>query len=146
MKTHADRNSASAFTFVEVFAAMLFLAILVPAIVEALNISSKAADTADRGAIAGELAENKLNELIVEQTSQEAQGQTSQTTSNTSGDFGTDYPGFTWTMNQQQWTQDTVNTVTEMDMEVSYPVQGVQRSFKLTTLISGSNAAAQGGL
>jgi len=137
MKTHP--RARSGFTFVEVFAAMIFLAILVPAIVEGLSIANKASETAERGAIAGELAENKMNDALVEQTWQ--------TAPNTSGDFGTDWPGYRWEMSQQTWDQDNVNTVTELNVEVYFPVQGKEHSFVLTTLVSGTTTTqGQGAL
>jgi len=117
-----------AFTFVEVFAAMVFLAILVPAIIEGLGIANRTSVVAERGALAGELAENKLNEILVDGTSQSVQG--------TSGDFGTDWPGYRWEMSQQTWDQDS--TMTNLTMQVFFQVQGAERSVKLDTLVSGT--------
>ena len=125
-----QRRHVDAFTFVEVFAAMVFLAILVPAIVEGLGIANRASVIAERSAIAGELAENKLNEILVDGTSQSTEG--------TSGDFGTDWPGYRWELTQQSWDQDTVNTMTDLTMEVFFQVQGAERSVKLDTLVSGT--------
>src|SRR5438309_1626171 len=50
------------FTFVEVLAALTFLAILVPTLLGALSIANRASVMAERSAIAGQLGENKLNE------------------------------------------------------------------------------------
>jgi len=121
---------SDAFTFVEVFAALVFLAILVPAIVEGLTTANRISVIAERSTIAGELAENKLNEILVDGTSQSSGGN--------SGDFGTDWPGYRWEMNQQPWDQDSVNTMTELSVEVFFPVQGAEHSFKLDTLVSGT--------
>lgn len=121
-----------AFTFVEVFAALIFLAILVPAIVEGLSIATRVSEVAERGSVAGELAENKLNELILSSTGGTA------TAFQTSGDFGTDWPGYRWEMSQSTWDQDSVNTMSEMSVEVFYPVRGKERNVKLTTLLSGT--------
>jgi hypothetical protein len=41
-------------------------------------------------------------------------------------------------MSQGTWGQDTVNTMSEMSVEVFYPVQGAERSVTLTTLVSGT--------
>jgi type II secretory pathway pseudopilin PulG len=123
-------GKADAFTFVEVFAAMVFLAILVPAIVEGLTIANRASVVAERGSVAGELAENKLNEMLV--------GQAWASGTATSGDFGTDWPGYRWELSQTTWDQDNVNTMTELDMAVYFPVQGKERSVKLATLVSGT--------
>jgi len=129
-------GKADAFTFVEVFAAMVFLAILVPAIIEGLGLANRTSVIAERSSIAGELAENKLNEIIVDGTSQVAVG--------TSGDFGTDWPGYRWELSQQQWAQDTTNTMTNVTMEVFFQVQGAERSVKLDTLVSGSTQIQSG--
>jgi Tfp pilus assembly protein PilV len=122
------------FTFVEVFAALVFLAILVPAVVEGLLIANRASEAAERGNAAGELAENKLNELLLSSTS-------GQVAVDSQGDFGTDWPGYRWQTNQQTWDQDNVNSMTQLSVEVYYPVQGKERNVTLTTLISltGSN-------
>jgi type II secretory pathway pseudopilin PulG len=120
------------FTFVEVFAAMVFLAILIPAIVEGLSIATRASVVAERSSVAGELAENKMNELLLTSTN----GTENQ--SQTSGDFGTDWPGYRWEMTEGTWDQDTVNTMSEMSVQVFYPVQGKERSVTLTTLLSGT--------
>ena len=58
------RKSRGGFTFVEVLAALIFLAVVVPAIVTALTLSNKASEVTERSAAAGELAENKLNEML----------------------------------------------------------------------------------
>jgi len=126
-----------AFTFVEVFAAMVFLAILVPAIVEGLSIANRASLVAERGGIAGELAENKMNEILVATTGTN-NNNTGESASNTGGNFGTDWPGYRWEMTQQTWDQDSLNTMTELSVEVFYPLQGKERSVKLTTLVSGT--------
>ena len=120
-----------AFTFVEVFAALVFLAILVPAIVEGLGIANRTSVIAERGSIAGELAENKMNEILLSSTG-------GNPIEDTRGDFGTDFPGYRWEMTQGAWDQDTVNTMTQMSIEVFYPVQGRERSVTLTTLVSGT--------
>ena len=61
MKTTDSSRDRQAFTFVEVFAALVFLAILIPVIVDGLTIANKASVVSERSSIAGELAENKMN-------------------------------------------------------------------------------------
>lgn len=127
-----NRRGNEGFTFVEVFAAMVFLAILVPAIVEGLSIANRTSVVAERGSIAGELAENKLNELLLSSTGGTA------VAAQTGGDFGTDFPGYRWETTQGTWDQDTTNTMSELSVQVFYPVQGAERSLTLTTLVSGT--------
>ena len=64
---HASRvtRHASAFTLAEVLAAMLFLAIVIPAAVEALHVASLAGEVAARKGAAARIADRILNESIV---------------------------------------------------------------------------------
>ena len=116
------------FTFVEVLAALLFLAILVPAVVSGLVLSNRLSVLSERNAAAEELAENKLNELLIDDAWE--------STSDTRGDFGTDWPGYRWEMEQEDWAGDAVNTMTELTMQVFFNVQGHEHSVRLTTLVS----------
>jgi len=141
-----------AFTFIEVFAALAFLAILVPAIVEGLTIANRASVAAERSEIAGQLAENKLNELVLatttgtdpDATSSGSSGTGSSANNANSGDFGADYPDYRWETNTTTWDQDSVNTMTELSVQVFYSLQGRERSLMLTTLMSGSGTALSG--
>lgn len=117
-----------AFTFIEVLAALLFLAILLPVIAGALSISNRASITSERSVTAGELAENKLNELLI--------GSAWASSSETKGDFGQDQPGFRWELSQSGWTGDPSNPMTLLTMAVFFPVQGQERSVRLSTLVT----------
>ena len=61
------------------------------------------------------------------------------------GDFGQDYPGFHWEMKQETWQGDTVNLMTQLTMEVFFPVQGGEHSVRLATLVNPSTASATQG-
>ena len=127
-------NRRAGFTFVEVLAAMLFLAIVVPAIVTALTLSNRASEMTDRGTTAGQLAENKLNEMLI--------GNAWQTASNTGGDFGADLAGYRWQLTQEPWTGDTAAAMTQLKVEVFFQTQGSEHSVSLTTMV---NALATSG-
>ena len=65
-----DRRSAASlpsggFTLAEVLAAMLFLAIVIPAAVEVLHVASLAGEVAARKSEAARVADRILNESIV---------------------------------------------------------------------------------
>lgn len=122
----------AAFTFVEVLAALLFLAVVIPAVITALTVSNRASEIADRGNLAGELAENKLSELLIDNAWL--------TPAATSGTFGDDLPGYRWEMAVADWTADPANTVNELRVDVFYPVQGQERSVRLTTLVNPSGS------
>ena len=122
------RQRAGGFTFVEILAALLFLALVIPAIVTALSLSGRAGEMTERGGAAAQLAENKLNEMLV--------GDTWQTAPAGSGDFGTDWPNYRWQLTQTPWTTDSASSMTELKMEVFFKVQGAERSVELTTLVN----------
>jgi type II secretory pathway pseudopilin PulG len=117
-------SNARGFTFVEVLATLLFLAILVPVVSEALTLSSRAAVVSERSALAVELAENKLNELVLNNT---------WIASEQSGDFGTEWSGFRWEMTQNSWD---IESMTQLGVKVYYQVQGREHSIQLNTLVS----------
>lgn len=140
------------FTLVEILASLLFLAIAVPAIVGALGLASRTSEVAERSSLAGNLAENKLNEMLVDKAWQSA--------AQSNGDFGADFPYYRWQMSTQTWndtnnpgtgTTSTTNTggtdangMTELSIEVFYPVQGGEHSVRLTTLVNTSSATTTG--
>jgi type II secretory pathway pseudopilin PulG len=113
-----------AFTFVEVLAAMVFLGIAMPAIVTALMVANRAAVAAERSAVAVQLAENKLGELMLDQAWSSA---------GSSGDFGSEYPGYRYTLATSDWNS---GAMTELLIEVYYQVQGSEHSARLSTLVN----------
>ena len=113
---------ASAFTLAEVLAALLFLAIVIPAAVEALHVASLAGEVAARKGAAARLADRILNESLVT------------TNWNTGTQSGTVTEGgldFRWTLTSQTWPADTMELLT---VEVKYPARGRDFSVKLSTL------------
>ena len=134
------------FTLVEILASLLFLAIAVPAIVGALGLASRTSEVAERGSFAGSLAENKLNEMLVDNAWQSA--------AQSNGDFGADFPFYRWQMSTQTWTglsemgatsasntntgRTGASSMTELSIEVFYPIQGGEHSVRLTTLVNTS--------
>lgn len=122
------RRRVGGFTFVEILAALMFLALVIPAIVTALSLSGRAGELTERGEAAAQLAENKLNEMLV--------GDAWQTASGGSGDFGPDWPDYRWQLTQTPWTTDSASAMTELKVEVSFKVQGVEHSATLSTLVN----------
>jgi len=116
------RNSA--FTLAEVLAATLFLAIVIPASVEAMHVASLAGEVAARKGVAARIADRVLNEGIV------------MTNWNTGTQNGTVTEGaeqFHWTLNSQNWPVDTMQLLTA---EVKFSAQGHDYSVTLSTLAS----------
>ena len=112
----------AAFTLAEVLAAMLFLAIVIPAAIEALHVASLSGEVAVRKGEAARLADRILNESIV------------MTNWNTGTQNGTITDGpqeFRWTLSSQNWPVDAMQLLT---VEVKYAAQGRDFSVKLSTL------------
>ena len=125
-RNHRRGRNREAFTFAEVLAAMVFMAILIPVVLEAITIANRAGIGAIRMNTASTMGNNLLHELILDNQWQNAGG---------SGDFGTEHPGYKWQLNQASWTEDTMRLLT---LEVFYPVQGQERSIVLSTLVDES--------
>jgi type II secretory pathway pseudopilin PulG len=122
--TPTNKNRVAAFTLAEVLAALLFLAIVIPAVVAALHVASLAGEVAARKGAAARVAERVLNEGIV------------MTNWNNGTQNGTVTEGaqeFHWTLTSQNWPQDSMQLLTA---EVKYSAQGRDYSVKLNTLAS----------
>jgi type II secretory pathway pseudopilin PulG len=120
------RRARLAFTFPEVLAAMVFLAILVPVVIEGLTLANRAATVADRTAIAAQLGENRLNELMFDRLWATAPAR---------GDFGSDWAGYRYELIRGNWPADRM---VELTVRVTFEVQGRQHEVRLTTLVDDS--------
>jgi hypothetical protein len=115
----------AAFTLAEVLAAMLFLAIVIPAAVEAIHLASLAGEVAARKGAAARVADRILNESLV------------MTNWNNGMQSGTTSEGaleLRWTLTSQGWPQDPAMQV--VTSEVKFSAQGKDYSVKLDTLAS----------
>src|SRR5215471_15586268 len=121
--TRKQHRRAAAFTLVEVLAAMAFMAIVIPVVVEALHVSSMSGEFAVRKSEAARVADKVLNEDL------------SQFNANTSGQSGTVIDNgheYRWTVSSQPWSQDS--TMQLMTAEVKFSVAGRECSVHLDTL------------
>ena len=126
---------ASAFTLAEVLAAMLFLAIVIPAAVEALHVAGLAGEVAARKGAAARLADRLLNESIVT------------TNWNTGTQSGTATEGaeeFRWTLNNQTWPVDTAAGMRLLTASVTFSAQGHDYSVQLSTLANAQSPVIAG--
>jgi len=112
----------AAFTLAEVLAALLFLAIVIPAAVEAMHVASLAGEVAARKAEAARIADRILNESLV------LANWTGGTQNGTVTEGALD---FRWTLTSQNWPQDMMQLVVA---EVKFSAQGRDYSVKLSTL------------
>ena len=128
---HASRVTRhSAFTLAEVLAALLFLAIVIPAAVEALHISSLAGEVAARKGVAARVADRVLNESIV--TTNWNHGTQSGTVTEGALDFR-------WTLTSENWSQAAMQLVVA---DVKFSAQGRDYAVKLSTLASSQTTGS----
>ncbi len=123
----ARRVHQAAFTLAEVLAAMLFLAIVIPAAVEALRVASLAGEVAARKGTAVRIGDRILNESIV--TTNWSVGSQNGTVAEGAGEFH-------WTLNNQIWPVDTTAAMRLLTAEVTFSAQGHDYSVELSTLVN----------
>jgi hypothetical protein len=118
-------RAEAAFTFAEILAAMVFMAIVIPVAMNGIQIANRAGVVAARKTVAIQLADRLLNETIVT---------TNTITAGQSGTFPDPYKDYRWRQSKKNWTEDT--TMREISVEVFYTVQDVEYSVFLATLVS----------
>ena len=121
------RRSRGGFTLVEVLAALLLMAIVLPVAMQGITLATRASTTARSRTEASGLAESKLNELI-------ATGQWQ--TGNLSGQCDGDFSNYSWAATVSPWNQDTSGqNIQELDLTVSWTTSGRVRNVMLSTLV-----------
>jgi type II secretory pathway pseudopilin PulG len=121
-KRAAARRGVGAFTLVEVLAALLFLAIVIPTAIEALHMATLSGEVAVRKSAAARVADRVLNESIV---------MTNWVNGGQNGTITEGAVDYRWTLTSQTWPQDAMQLLTA---EVKYSAQGKDYSVKLSTL------------
>ena len=114
------------FTLVEVLAALVFMAIVIPVAMKALGVANRAGEVSYRKAAAARIGERVLNEMLI--TSQ-FQGLSQN---------GVAYEGqqqYSWTIRSEPWTQDAMMLVS---IQVLFAVQGRDYDVHLSTLVSNT--------
>lgn len=117
------KRGIAAFTFAEVLAALVFMAIVIPVAIEGIQISNRAGEVARRKAAAVQLAEGLMTELVAT-----AQWKTA----NQSGDFGLERSGYRWKSWNETWGFDAMRVFW---VEVSFEVQSREYYVRLSTLV-----------
>ena len=122
----AGKLTASGFTLVEVLAALVFMAIVIPVAMEGLRIANLSGQVAERKGSAAQLADRLLNEMIV--TSQWKE----------SVQRGTVVEGpyqYRWQMRNEPWDKEAIRLVS---IQVTFAVQGRDYDVRLSTLLDNS--------
>lgn len=124
-------RSTRGFTLIEVLAALLLMAIVIPVAMQATSIASRAGMMGQRKAAAMRIADRMLNELIVT-------GEAKQSTSS-SGTVAEGDASYTWTLQSTTWSEDAM---TQLTVSVSFSVQGATHTVSASTLIDPGEVPA----
>ena len=121
---HTGHRRAAGFTLAEVLAAMMLLAIVIPAAIEALHVAGTAGTAAASKVEAARVAERILNENVVMASWNQA---------NQSGTVVANGREFHWTLRNERWAADTMQLLTA---EVTFSAQGRPCQVRLSTLVN----------
>ena len=126
----ARKRSTAGFTLAEVLAALLFMAIVIPAAIEGMHIASLAGTVAERKGEAARVAQRLLTENLV--TTNWNQGVQT-------GNLVEGQRQFRWTMQNDPWNQDpNQNVIRLLSVEVFFTAQNREYSVRMSTLADSS--------
>ncbi len=126
-RTLAGTAAARGFTLVEVLAALVFMAIVIPVAMQGLSVASRAGELAGRRYQAGLVADRVLNEAIVT---------TNWIQSDLTGKTRQGHLEFEWTMRNEPWLEDrNVTSMRLLSVDVSFSAQGQKQQVTLSTLV-----------
>jgi type II secretory pathway pseudopilin PulG len=117
------RGACDGFTLAEVLAALVFMAIVIPAAVHGLQIASRAGQVALRKTAASRVADRLLNEMIITSQAKLA---------NQSGSIQEGPFLYRWQMRNERWQLDAIHAIT---VQVTFNVQGQDYDVRLSTLL-----------
>jgi prepilin-type N-terminal cleavage/methylation domain-containing protein len=123
-KLPTSHSPTGGFTFVELLATMMLISIVMPVVMRTIGLCTQIAGQSRRQVEAVCLAKTKLTELTAAQDWQNGSNR---------GDFGTDWPGYEWSMTVANWTEDAI--VRQLDLTVTWRSVGRQRKIILSTLV-----------
>jgi type II secretory pathway pseudopilin PulG len=122
-----SKRALRAFTLAEVLAAMMFMAIVIPAAVQGLRVASLAGEVSQRKIVATRIGNKILNELKVTGQLQN------------SGQSGVVKQGglqYNWSVRSQIWNEDMTTHMNQVTLTVTYAAQGKDYDVRLSTLIA----------
>jgi Tfp pilus assembly protein PilV len=118
----SNNRRRAGYTLAETLAALLFLAIVIPAVVEALHVAGRAGTVSIRRAVAARIAERMLTEATL------------YTNLSSTAQSGTQVEGavdYQWTVTRENWVQSSLPQLTA---EVRFLTQGQESLVRLSTL------------
>jgi len=122
-RSGADRRSG--FTLAESLAALAFLAVVVPVAVNGVRVANLAGQVAERKAVAAQVADRVLNELVV----------TGRWNSSGRGTVDEGRHQFNWRSESTSWERATLRQVSVI---VTYNVQGREYDVRVATVLDSA--------
>lgn len=120
------RGRRRGFTLIEVLACLLFIAITLPVATNAILTANRLGALAVRTRQAVQQGDAILNQLIATGEWQDGV---------TSGDFGEEWPDTTWELFVETWAEESVISVTQLTLEVTFYSQDQEHVVELVTLV-----------
>jgi type II secretory pathway pseudopilin PulG len=134
LATPEINKRTAAFTLAEVLAALMFMAVVIPVVVAAFQVSVRAGEVAARKSAAARVASNIINENIIN---------TNYAVSSQTGIEKEGTMEFPWKLTTETWPKDRMELVTA---EVTFTVQGQEHSVKLSTLTKSPSQVSLNGV
>lgn len=116
--------SEKGFTLIEILATFVLIAIILPVAMQGISLSTRMASDSKRKIEAAALAEKKLTEIIV--SAEWKNG-------DESGNFGDEYPEFTWRYEVNEW--ETEELIRQVGLYVEWTASNKTHSVIVTTLV-----------
>ena len=122
------RAAAKGFTLMEVLAALLLTALVLPAVLKGVSLASMLVSDSDRKYEALDLAEAKLAEVLLEESWKNS--------SSLTGQFDDEYEDYEWVVDVSDWSGANVKQV---DVFVTWQQRNRQREIQVSTLVYNAN-------
>lgn len=124
-----NKKSLTGFTLLEVIVAMVIVVVGLVLISQAFSIGLRAVRVSDKATVARFLAEQKITELEILAFT---------TIQSATGDFGTDYPGYTW---QQEVVTTNLANLIQVNLTIAWTEDNATRTLVITKLIANHGEA-----
>ena len=122
--TNKRSKAARAFTLIEVLAALLFMAIVIPVAVQGVRVASLAGEVGLRKKAAARIGQSVLDELRSNTQSQNAVS---------SGQVQEGSVNYQYSIRAETWPEDAMRLAT---VDVTFAVQGRKYDVQLSTLLA----------
>lgn len=125
--TRRRRLSVRGFTLPEVLATLVIVGIVLPTAMRGITLAVRAAGEARHKMEAGQLAQQRLSELLLDSSNA--------TSLSGTGEFEPPWSEYKWESQAYSASLNTTANVEQLDVTVKWTAQGTERSVTLSTLV-----------